>query len=251
MTCHLEYYMSSLNLFSCYHITDIFSTTKWNMTGNLIAREEFLESDIACTEGRTLILPVRYWHPGFFNKIITMMIVTSMILVIPRYQTFSDAMDICEELGERGSFLTNFQSYNEYLQLSSHISYLSHICLIFVSYLSHIYLIFVLHLSHICLIFVSYLSYICHNLSSICLIFVPYLYHIIFVSYLSHIYFILSHIGLLFASYLSHICIIFVSYLLQFVIKYLSHICLIFTGQLSHQLPILYNEYSLLLHHSF
>ena len=35
------------------------STTKWNITGNLIEREEFLESDIACTEGRTLILPVR------------------------------------------------------------------------------------------------------------------------------------------------------------------------------------------------
>ena len=35
------------------------STTKWNITGSLIKKEEFLESDIACTEGRTLILPVR------------------------------------------------------------------------------------------------------------------------------------------------------------------------------------------------
>ena len=31
-----------------------------------------------------------------------------------RYQTFSDAMDICEELGERGTFLQNFQSLAEY-----------------------------------------------------------------------------------------------------------------------------------------
>ena len=60
-------------------------------------------------------------------------LVTSMILMMTRYQTFSDAMDICEELGERGSFLANFQSYNEYWQLSSHTSYLSHICLVFAS----------------------------------------------------------------------------------------------------------------------
>ena len=61
------------------------------------------------------------------HRLVTLTIVTSMILMMTRYQTFSDAMDICEELGERGSFLTNFQSYNEYLQLSSHISYLPHI----------------------------------------------------------------------------------------------------------------------------
>ena len=49
------------------------------------------------------------------KAIVIIIIIIIIIIMIPtRYQTFSDAMDICEELGERGSFLTNFQSYNEY-----------------------------------------------------------------------------------------------------------------------------------------
>ena len=31
-----------------------------------------------------------------------------------RYQTFQDAMDICEEMGERGSFLKKFETFEEY-----------------------------------------------------------------------------------------------------------------------------------------
>ena len=31
-----------------------------------------------------------------------------------RYQTFRDAMDICEEMGERGSFLKKFETFEEY-----------------------------------------------------------------------------------------------------------------------------------------
>ena len=36
-----------------------FSSTTWNITGSLIVQKEFLESDMVCTEGRTLIIPVR------------------------------------------------------------------------------------------------------------------------------------------------------------------------------------------------
>ena len=36
-----------------------FSSTTWNITGSLIVQKEFLESDMACTDGRTLIIPVR------------------------------------------------------------------------------------------------------------------------------------------------------------------------------------------------
>ena len=39
-----------------------FSSTTWNITGSLIVQKEFLESDMACTKGRTLIIPVRLGH---------------------------------------------------------------------------------------------------------------------------------------------------------------------------------------------
>ena len=35
-------------------------------------------------------------------------------VLILRYQTFQDAMDICEEMGERGSFLKKFETFEEY-----------------------------------------------------------------------------------------------------------------------------------------
>ena len=58
---HSWKYCFQVSYFSCYLIimSLCISTTKWNITGSLIKKEEFLESDIACTEGRTLILPVR------------------------------------------------------------------------------------------------------------------------------------------------------------------------------------------------
>ena len=79
--------------------------TKWNITGSLIKKVDLKESDIFCTEGRTLYIPVRYLFPlveHFFT------------FLIPRYQTFQDAMDICEEMGERGSFLKKFETFEEY-----------------------------------------------------------------------------------------------------------------------------------------
>ena len=37
--------------------------TKWNITGSLIKKVDLKESDIFCTEGRTLYIPVRYLFP--------------------------------------------------------------------------------------------------------------------------------------------------------------------------------------------
>ena len=79
--------------------------TKWNITGSLIRKVDLKESDIFCTEGRTLYIPVRYPFP---------LVGHSFTFLIPGYQTFQDAMDICEEMGERGSFLKKFETFEEY-----------------------------------------------------------------------------------------------------------------------------------------
>ena len=48
--------------------------TKWNITGSLIKKIDLKESDIFCTEGRTLYIPVRYRFPlveHFFTFLIS------------------------------------------------------------------------------------------------------------------------------------------------------------------------------------
>ena len=97
--------------------------TKWNITGSLIKKVDLKESDIFCTEGRTLYIPVRYiflFGPLYSNErrpsfvgIQNLRTFESSVLVF-RYQTFRDAMDICEEMGERGSFLKKFETFEEY-----------------------------------------------------------------------------------------------------------------------------------------
>ena len=89
--------------------------TKWNITGSLIKKVDLKESDIFCTEGRTLYIPVRYIFlsgPSFVG-IQNLRTFEASVLVF-RYQTFRDAMDICEEMGERGSFLKKFETFEEY-----------------------------------------------------------------------------------------------------------------------------------------
>ena len=50
--------------------------TRWNITGTLIKKISLSETDILCKD-RTVFVPVRY-------------------------RTFTDAMTVCEQLGERG-----------------------------------------------------------------------------------------------------------------------------------------------------
>ena len=45
---------------------------------------------------------------------VTLNWVFSLKRLLGRYQTFRDAMDICEEMGERGSFLKKFETFEEY-----------------------------------------------------------------------------------------------------------------------------------------
>ena len=52
--------------------------TRWNITGSLIKKITLSETDILCKD-RTLLVPIRY-------------------------QTFNDAMTVCEQLGEIGLF---------------------------------------------------------------------------------------------------------------------------------------------------
>ena len=84
--------------------------TKWNITGSLIKKVDLKESDIFCTEGRTLYIPVRYIF--FFFGLLSLEY--KILGLVFRYQTFRDAMDICEEMGERGSFLKKFETFEEY-----------------------------------------------------------------------------------------------------------------------------------------
>ena len=92
-----------------------FSSTTWNITGSLIVQKEFLESDMVCTEGRTLIIPVRLGQKQNYRDQRFYLVERKLawLNILTRYQTFNDAMDICEELGERGSFLANFKSFDE------------------------------------------------------------------------------------------------------------------------------------------
>ena len=91
------------------------SSTTWNITGSLIVQKEFLESDMVCTEGRTLIIPVRLGQKKNYRDQRFYLVERKLawLNILTRYQTFNDAMDICEELGERGSFLANFKSFDE------------------------------------------------------------------------------------------------------------------------------------------
>ena len=47
--------------------------TKWNITGSLIKKVDLKESDIFCTAGRTLYIPVRFplvlWYSLIFENL--------------------------------------------------------------------------------------------------------------------------------------------------------------------------------------
>jgi hypothetical protein len=76
----------------------------------LIKKIELKELDLLCNNGRTLILPVRQVIPP-----LTPFLCPILIELVLRYQTFTDAMDVCEELGDRGSFLAKFETFEEYV----------------------------------------------------------------------------------------------------------------------------------------
>ena len=98
-------------------------------SGNLIKSKKCLhwgkDSDSASEVGKVLDVGWKWkWQSGEkWNRNLWIWNHFRCIIINqipPRYQTFSDAMDICEELGERGSFLTNFGSYNEYINSAIH-----------------------------------------------------------------------------------------------------------------------------------
>lgn len=69
--------------------------TDWTISGTLIKPVTISEESIVC-ENRTLLLPIRY-------------------------RTISDALSVCEALGEKGDFLKQFSSFAEWQKFYNHV----------------------------------------------------------------------------------------------------------------------------------
>ena len=67
------------------------SSSSWNTTGTLISKINVSQDEINCDFGRNVLVPIRF-------------------------RTIEDATQVCDALGEKGSFLAQFKSLSAYEQ---------------------------------------------------------------------------------------------------------------------------------------